>query len=202
MTAKEFHLTDRQKSIYDYICQYQQSKSEAPTIDEITSEMGLKARSGVVQHLLALEKKGLINRRFYDRRGIDILHDSEEITIYIKGVVPAGMPIECQEDWEPLRLHPAMGVNPLNTFALRVAGDSMIDAGINDGDVVLIKRQSWADDGQIVVASVDGEQTLKQYVASKDSAILTPCNKRYQACILSEDRTFAILGVLLGVLDN
>ncbi|MBL0160677.1 MAG: repressor LexA [Bryobacterales bacterium] len=167
-------LTDRQREIYDYIVAFRRENGCSPSIPEIQRHFGIKSPNGVAGHLHALETKGMIRRAERGSRQIDIVADESAAPppvlhrLPIYGHIPAGVPQEFQAgaaegsklfDEETLGFRPREGC-----FLLKVRGDSMQDAGILDGDTVVIEPTPSPRAGQIVAALIDGENTLKRLV--------------------------------------
>lgn len=192
-------LTDRQKEIYDYLNEFVEKTGYSPTISEIQGKFSLSSKASVAKHLAALEKRGAIRRLRYTRRGIQLKARPDEITVMIKGVVKAGQPVECYEDFEEIKVHPSMFRYSERVFALRVSGDSMIEAGILDGDLVFIEEKQTAENGQIVLASVDGAQTLKRIHYCDGCVKLCPENKCMKPLSIKKEQQLLIHGVLVGV---
>ncbi|MBU4512088.1 transcriptional repressor LexA [Patescibacteria group bacterium] len=170
-------ITKRQKEIYDYVKKYIEEKEYSPTFEEIKKHFRLKALSGVYQHVDALVKKGMLIKNEHSARGVELKKD-EIIQVPLSGTISAGQPIEAIEmPGETI----AVNQNEINRFsnlyALRVQGNSMIDEGIFDGDVVVIRKQEFAENGETVVAIIDdNEATLKKLYREKDRFRLQPCN--------------------------
>jgi repressor LexA len=193
-------LTPRQREIYEFIRSKIQGRGYGPTVREIGTEFGIRSPNGVMCHLKALQKKGLIHREANMSRAIQMLHDPA--TLKTKGVrlvgrIAAGQPLEAVEDAEEFDL----GVftdHPEEKFVLQVTGDSMIEAHIADGDYVVIRRQNQAHDGQIVaVMDDDGGATLKKIYREKQRVRLEPANETMKPIFRNNVK---ILGVLAGVL--
>jgi repressor LexA len=191
-------LTSRQREIYSFIRSKIQGRGYGPTVREIGNQFHIKSPNGVMCHLKALQKKGLIHREPNMSRAIQLLDDpttAPPAGVKMLGRIAAGSPIEAVEQDEELSFREWEGVD--DKFALRVTGDSMIDAHIADGDFVVIHRQDQARDGQIVaVRDDDGEATLKRFFKEKHRIRLEPANKSMKA--IYRDRV-KILGVLVGV---
>jgi len=179
------YLYPRQQEIYDFIKQYIQKTGTSPTLKQIAEAMNLKSLATVSEHLYALEKKGLIERIFGEARGIRILEKTDSIydpvdaiQVPVVGYIAAGEPIEAIEDTTMTATIPADFVSKTKrTFILQVVGDSMIDAHICDGDQVICEQVNTADNGDIVVAIIDGEfATLKRFYKEKDRIRLQPEN--------------------------
>jgi repressor LexA len=179
-------LTARQQQLLNYIDQVVSTTGVPPSIRQIGAALGITSTNGVRSHLKALEKKGYIHRSLRTSRGIAMLDRVRRVTtkalrdavdIPILGRVTAGAPILAVENREgQLRLDPSL-VKSADTFALRVEGDSMIEAGILDGDYVLVRPQQSAENGDIVVALIeDDEVTVKRFYREANGFRLQPEN--------------------------
>lgn len=192
-------LTSRQREIYQFIREKIQGRGYGPTVREIGTQFLIKSPNGVMCHLKALQKKGLIHREPNMSRAIQLLDDPATAPpqgIKLFGRIAAGSPIEAieQQD-EELTFADWQGDDA--KFALQVSGESMIDAHIADGDYVIIQRQPQARDGQIVaVRDADGEATLKTFFREKNRVRLEPANKTMAP--IYRDKV-DILGILVGV---
>ena len=191
-------LTPRQREIYTFIRSKIQGRGYGPTVREIGVEFDIKSPNGVMCHLKALQKKGLIHREPNMSRAIQLLDDPTGLPVSgvkLLGRIAAGQPIEAIEQADELDFHEWEGAE--DKFALQIAGDSMIEAHIADGDYVIIKRQEQARDGQIVaVRDTDGEATLKRFYREKNRVRLEPANKAMKPIYRDHVQ---ILGVLVGV---
>ena len=184
-------LTERQKEIYLFIKDKIQTRGYGPTVREIGQEFEISSPNGVMCHLKALQKKGLIHREPNMSRAIQLL----DTGLRLLGTIAAGQPIEAVEDAEVINFDDWQYGG--NTFALKVKGDSMIEAHIAEGDVVILKRQQTATNGQIVAVLDDqGEATLKKFYKDKGKFRLEPCNKKLKPIIRDH---VEIMGVLSGV---
>ena len=176
-------LTPRQREIYNFIRSKIQGRGYGPTVREIGVHFQIKSPNGVMCHLKALQKKGLIHREPNMSRAIQLLEDpvnAQHMGLKLIGRIAAGQPIEAVEQNEELTFTDWM--EPGDKFALRVSGDSMIEEHIADGDFVIIKRQEQARDGQIVaVRDEDGEATLKKIYRDRNRIRLEPANKNDEA---------------------
>lgn len=190
-------LTKRQQAIFDFIRLKITGSGFGPTIREIADEMGYRSPNGVMCHLRALQKKGLINRTNNKSRSIVLTEEaSDEVNGFpLVGRVQAGALMEAVEQHERIdvgKLWPMKG-----TYVLEVEGDSMIEAQIAPGDYVVVKRRHTANKGDIVVARTsDGEATLKYWMPEKNRVRLQPANKRMKP-IYSKD--VKVIGVVIGV---
>jgi repressor LexA len=191
-------LTPRQREIYSFIRSKIQGRGYGPTVREIGNEFGIKSPNGVMCHLKALQKKGLIHREPNMSRAIQLLDDPTMARpggLKLLGRIAAGHPIEAVEQADELDFHDWEGAD--DKFALKVTGDSMIDEHIADGDFVVIRKQEQARDGQIVaVQDDDGEATLKRLFREKNRVRLEPANKTMKP--IYRDRV-KVLGILVGV---
>jgi repressor LexA len=191
-------LTPRQREIYTFIRSKIQGRGYGPTVREIGLEFDIKSPNGVMCHLKALQKKGLIHREPNMSRAIQMLDEPtgfQPSRLKLVGRIAAGQPIEAVEQDEELGFSEWEGAD--DKFALRVSGDSMIEDHIADGDYVVIQRQEVARDGQIVaVRDDDGEATLKRLFRERNRVRLEPANKAMKP--IYRDRV-DILGVLVGV---
>jgi repressor LexA len=191
-------LTPRQREIYNFIRSKIQGRGYGPTVREIGLHFQIKSPNGVMCHLKALQKKGLIHREPNMSRAIQLLEDpvnAHQMGLKLVGRIAAGHPIEAVEQNEELTFQD--WVEPGDKFALRVSGESMIDEHITDGDFVIIRKQEQARDGQIVaVRDEDGEATLKRFYRERNRIRLEPANKAMKP--IFRDRV-NILGILVGV---
>ena len=169
---------DNQSKILEYIKQEIQEKGYPPSVREICQAVGLKSTSTVHGHLTRLEKKGLIRRDATKPRALEVLEDplARGRDIPIVGNVTAGIPILAQENIEEYMVMPQDFLPGEVVFALRVEGESMIDAGILDGDLLIVRSQPIAENGEIVVASIDDEATVKRIFYERERVRLQPEN--------------------------
>ncbi len=195
-------LTDRQKAIYDFLLKTIREKGFAPSIHEIGRQFKIASTNGVSDHLKALEKKGYIRR--VGKRAIEIVNALGKTALIatrevpILGKVAAGKPLLSEENIEGVITIPDdMGSG--KTFALQVKGDSMIDAGILDGDRVIVKQQGTAENGEIVCAVINGEVTLKRFFKKDGVITLKAENEKYAPIVVSEGE-FRIAGRIVGLL--
>lgn len=187
-------LTKSQQKIFDYICANVQ-EGVSPTVREICAATGLKSTATVHAHLKTLEEKGLIKRHQGANRSIRLSNDNTAV-VPILGRVTAGMPILAVEDiqgYVPVSDSVRRG---RELFALRVVGKSMINAGILDNDIVVVHKTPVADNGQIVVAMIDDEATVKRFYKENGHFRLQPENDSYDPIIVDE---CCILGQVISV---
>ena len=195
-------LTDRQKEIYDFLLKMIREKGYAPSITEIGKQFKIASTNGVSDHLKALEKKGYIRR--VGKRAIEVLSTlGKPVLIAVRdipivGRIPAGKPFLSEENVEGLlTITNDMGTGKL--FALQVRGDSMIGAGILDGDRVIVKQQGTAENGEIVCALIEGEATLKRFYKKDGVITLKAENEKYAPITVSAGE-FRVLGKVIGLM--
>lgn len=198
-------ITKKQKEALDFIGAYKKKKGYAPSLEEIKKHLGLSSVSTAHHHVKALESLGYLSKEENQPRGIEIFQSEQMIQVPLLGTIAAGMPIEAMETKEIIaiprsRLPRSLG----NIYALKVVGNSMIDENINDGDIVLVRHQSTADNGEKVVALIDNhEATLKTFFKERGQIRLQPANKKMEPIIVRSGNTgFAIQGVVLGVIKH
>jgi len=194
-------LTDRQKRILDFIQNEQRQKGITPSTREIQHHFRFASQTSVMQYLAALERKGFINRQARKARALFThLHKGPITDVPIYGQIPAGMASAAEENIEG---HVALDADSVNasknarTFALRVRGDSMIDAHVLDGDIVILEDRKEARNGDIVAALIDGETTLKRYVVEHGRPYLKAENANYPNLIPA--RELRIQGVMVSL---
>ena len=194
-------LTSRQRQTYDFICDYLDSHGYAPTLKEIAGYLKISGNLGVLRHLDALEKKGFLRRTMGQSRGIVIFSRSTVKNLPIIGSVAAGSLSEALEHVEGHFCVDQSLVSGDDSFLLRVRGDSMIEAQIADGDLAVIRPQPVAENGDILVAMLNGEATLKRFFREGDIIRLQPENSRLQPIILSAtDGDVAVIGKVTAVI--
>lgn len=192
-------LTPRQKEIYDFIKEKISTRGYGPTVREIGTAFKIRSPNGVMCHLKALQKKGIINRKGFSARAIQLVgYRPGSVSMPLVGQVAAGPLAEAIEQDEQLELNDFF--KGQNNFALQVKGQSMIEDHIEDGDYVVIKQQQTARNGERVVALVDGEATLKRFFKEKGRIRLEPANGTMRPIFVTPDSDVRILGLLVGVL--
>ena len=196
-------ITPKQQEILDYIKNEILNRGFPPAVREICEAVNLKSTSSVHSHLEALEKNGYIRRDATKPRAIEIIDDNfnlvrrEVVNVPIIGTVAAGQPLLAVENIEGYFPIPAEFMPNSQSFLLKVKGESMINAGIFDGDQVLVKQQSTAEDGDIVVAMIDDVDTVKNYHKEKGYYRLQPENDTMEPILVHEG--LQILGKVFGV---
>ena len=209
--SKRKELTSRQEEILEYIKKYSKENRMPPTVREIGNHFEISSTNGVRSILAALIKKGYINRSPRLSRGIEVIDNdksgnvaeapSNTIEIPIVGRVAAGTPILAVQNLEgTVTIDRDFLACRSDVFALRVKGDSMINAGIFDGDLIFARQQKTAERGEIIVAQIDNEATVKYYHPLADHVELRPSNPRYRPIIVKNDKDFTIAGKLIGVM--
>ena len=197
-------LTPRQQSILEFIIDEVKRKGYPPSVREIGEGIGLRSSSTVHAHLEKLEAKGYIRRDPTKPRAIEILYPTppryptaQLAAVPVLGQVAAGAPILAEENIEGyLSLPQDIVGSGGNQFCLKVKGDSMIEAGILDGDTVLVRQQNYAENGEIIVAMLNDEATVKRFYRLQNQVKLQPENKAYEP-IYSRD--VVILGKVIAV---
>jgi repressor LexA len=191
----------KQEEIYDFIKSQLNDKGYPPTVREICAQVGLKSTSTVHGHLARLEKKGFIRRDPSKPRAIELLNEHksklEMIDIPIIGKVTAGEPILAIENIEDTFSIPLNYVKTSNDlFILNIKGESMIKAGINDGDLAIIEKVNSAENGDIVVALIENEATIKRFFKEKNHIRLQPENDTMDPILVDN---CSILGKIVGL---
>lgn len=198
------NLTEKQQLILDFIKSEVKTKGVVPSIREICTAFGLSSTSSVHVHLESLEKKGYIRRKEAKPRNIEILENnfynntnfSEIVNVPIVGKVSAGSPAFAEENIEDFFPLPVNYLKNNDAFMLKIDGNSMIGAGINNKDLVLVNKQNYAENGDIVVALLEDETTCKRFFKKDDKIILKPENDEYNEIITKD---VIILGKVIGL---
>jgi len=210
-------LTKKQHEVLEFIKKYSAKKGYAPTQREIKDHFGLKSYGSVQRYLKYLKDDGYLTQDWNAKRGLTLLEPSDnknkeihndsvslnhEVELPLLGDVAAGNPIEALENptesiTVPSSLIHGKGIK--GHFALRVRGESMIEDGILDGDVAIIRQTESANTGQTIVAVVDGEATLKKFYKKKNKIELHPANSTMSPIIVSHNQEIKIVGQLIGL---
>ncbi len=198
----DLDLTKRQQEIFDFIKRYSSTHGYPPTVRDIGKAIGLTSSSTVHAHLSNLEKLGLLRRDPTRPRALEVLVDKARQVVGdgglpVVGSVAAGQPVLAEENIEDYVELPPIAGGDAGEFLLRVRGDSMRDAGILEGDHVVVKRQETAADGEIVVARIADEATVKRFFRTADHVRLQPENPDYEPIV---SRDVEVLGKVVGVL--
>jgi len=198
-------ITAKQRRVFEFIRGYFESNGESPTLAEIGRHFRISSSASVHGILLALEREGLIKRTPNISRGITIVKpspngdDNRAGEIPLVGIVAAGQPIEALlSDWIAV---PRDLQGRGRTYALRVRGDSMIENNIQDGDIIVVNSQNTADNGQVVVAFIDGPNaTVKKFYREPDFIRLQPANPQYKPMFIRTPERIQIQGVVTGLI--
>jgi repressor LexA len=197
----ELNLTKRQQEIFDFVRQYVGEHGYPPTVRDIGKAIGLTSSSTVHAHLANLEKLGLLRRDPTKPRAIEVLKDKAKQVVApgglpLVGQVAAGQPVLADQNIEEYVPVPGIAGGDDGEFVLRVKGDSMKDAGILEGDFVIVRRQETAADGEIVVALVGEEATVKRFFREEDHVRLQPENEAMEPI---RTREAQVLGRVVGL---
>ena len=198
-------ISKKQQEILEYIKMQILQRGFPPAVREICEAVNLKSTSSVHSHLETLEKNGYIRRDPTKPRAIEILDDNfnltrrEMVNVPIIGQVAAGQPILAQENIEDYFPIPIEHMPNKQTFMLKVKGESMVNAGILDGDMVLVEEDHTASNGDMVVALVDDSATVKTFYKEEGVYRLQPENDSMDPILVSPDQSFQILGRVIGV---
>jgi len=206
------YLTERQKEILEYIQLYRKERGIAPTHREICEKFGFSSYGTVYKHLSLLEKKGLIRRDWNQKRGVELVEDQDrepksdskredrpaarELPLF--GYIAAGRPLDVDVSDEMIAV-PEHLTSRGENYVLKVRGDSMVEDGILDGDLVIIARRDDATNGEMVVANVSGEVTLKRLYREGERVRLQPANSMMSP-IYAAARDVAVQGVVVGLM--
>ena len=202
-------LSARQKEVLEFIQTSITLNKIPPTYREIGEALNISSTNGVADHVKALIRKGYVTKpkgRTSSARGLCLTEKSEMsslesiVEVPLVGLVAAGSPILAQENYErTLRLDDSMAPSGKMVFALRVRGDSMMEEGILDGDIVIVRKQSTANEGDIVVALVDGEATVKRFFKERNRIRLQPAHPTMRPIYVDSTQDARIQGVVVGV---
>ena len=199
-------VTAKQRRIFEFIRRYIESNQEAPTIAEIGRQFQMRSSASVHAVLTALEREGLIKRIPNVSRGIQIVQQKEggggddDNEIPLLGTVAAGQPIEALLSHDTISVPKDLQGHG-RTFALRVRGESMIDENIQDGDIIIVASQRTAENGQMVVALIDGNYaTVKKFYRESDFIRLEPANPQFKPIFIKTPERIQIQGVVRGLI--
>ena len=197
-------LTHRQKEIYAFLKTYIQEHRTAPTYEEIRRHFGFRSYNAVFKHLRQLEARGYLKAGQKNRKQAFRLEDplataaAATAPIPLLGWVAAGLPIEALENRDTVEV-PESFLGTGEHFALRVRGESMVEDGIHDGDLIIVRQQDRAENGQTVVALVDGEATVKRFYLRVARVELHPANPQMKPLVVDAGRV-TIRGVVVGLI--
>jgi repressor LexA len=208
MPRQPAYLTERQKAILDFIADFQRRRGYAPTHLEICKRFGYSSYGTVHKHLKLLAQKGFLRRDWNQKRGMELLRrplaaepgPSPASEVPFLGRIAAGRPIEAVASDENLTVpQHLLGARPGEHYVLRVVGDSMIEEGIHDGDLVVVLRRDRADSGEMVVALVGNDATLKRFYPEGPTVRLQPANPAMQPLRVAAAEV-QVQGVVVGLM--
>ncbi len=198
------YLTEKQRDVLGYIRRRIAEQGVAPTLQEIATAFGFRSTASAQKHVGLLERKGFLKREKHQKRGLVLANEpgparADEFSLPLLGAVAAGSPIESIADEEKISV-PASFSGPGSRFVLKVRGDSMEDEGIRDGDMVVVRSTAEAADGDMVVAMVAGEVTLKRLYRERGGRVrLQPSNAALAPLIVAASE-ITVQGTIVGLL--
>ncbi|HEY7785550.1 MAG TPA: transcriptional repressor LexA [Pyrinomonadaceae bacterium] len=196
-------VTVRQKQVYEFISRFLEVNKQPPTIAEIGQHFKMSSSASVHSILSALEREGLIKKIPNVSRGIELIrqgNDDSETEIPLLGTVAAGQPIEAILNHDTVTA-PRDMIGRGRTYALRVRGDSMIEENIQDGDIIIVASQTTAENGQMVVALIDGNYaTVKKFYREPEFIRLEPANPQFKPIFIKTPDRIQIQGVVRGLI--
>jgi repressor LexA len=198
-------MTKRQKEILDYVTQFIEVNGFAPSYREIAAYFKLGSVATVAEHIESLVSKGFLSKRSESARSLQVVRPRDfdadrSVSLSILGMIAAGQPIETLEGHtETLEVPPFM-VGRRHSYVLQVRGESMVDEGILDGDYVVIQEKEVPSNGEMIVALVNGEATLKRYYKEKNHIRLQPSNVHMDPIIVPSSTPLDIQGICIGVI--
>jgi len=197
-------LTPKQQQVLEFIQDYNEVQGYPPTQQEIAERFGFRSLGTVQNYLVRLERHGLLRRSWNAKRALEVVPSSPGgavMELPLLGYVAAGRPIEAVVTDEVLEVPPSM-VGRGEHYVLRVKGNSMVEDGILDGDYVVVRRQQTADNGQTVVALVEGEATVKRFQRGREGITLYPANAAMQPIHVAPEQAFGVEGIVVGVVRH
>ena len=205
-------LTKKQVELLNYITNFIKKNKISPSYDEMRNNLNLKSKSGIHRIISALEEREFIRRLPNRARAIELIRKPEDITnetsinlnktvdLHIYGKIAAGTPIEAISNTDSSITIPSDMINKGEHYALKISGDSMINKGINDEDIAIIRKTKLANNGEIVVALIDNEEaTLKSFKKTNTSIVLSPANDLYESKSYNSNRV-QVQGILVGII--
>ena len=205
-------LTKKQVELLNYITNFIKKNKISPSYDEMRNNLNLKSKSGIHRIISALEEREFIRRLPNRARAIELIRKPEDITnetsinlnktvdLPIYGKIAAGTPIEAISNTDSSITIPSDMINKGEHYALKISGDSMINKGINDEDIAIIRKTKLANNGEIVVALIDNEEaTLKSFKKTNTSIVLSPANDLYESKSYNSNRV-QVQGILVGII--
>ncbi len=196
------NLTRRQSEVYQFLDEYLREHGTAPSYEEVRDHLGIRSLSTVQKHLKQLERKGVLRSPWKSRkRALSLVeHGSPAVSVPLLGMVAAGEPIEAVEVPDQVDVPEGL-LRGGECFALRVKGESMIEDGIHDGDIILVKKQESAENGQTVVAMIGDEATVKKFYRRGKTVELRPANPDMEPMMVNA-KELSIRGVVIGLLRS
>ncbi|HEX5035338.1 MAG TPA: transcriptional repressor LexA [bacterium] len=193
-------LTPKQQDLLTFVQTFLEDRGFAPSQREIAEHFGFRSLGTVQNYLKALEVKGYLAKAKHQSRALRLSEvEGSAIAIPLLGRVAAGQPIEAIENRRTVEVPPAL-LRGGENFALEVRGDSMIEEGIREGDLVVVRRQQHAENGQIVIAMLDGEATVKKFFWKNGEVELRPANVAMRPIRVNSGQGFQILGLVVGLI--
>ena len=196
-------VTAKQRRIFEFIRRYVDSNQEPPTIAEIGRQFQMRSSASVHAVLKALEREGLIKRTPNVSRGIEIIEQGdtseEDNEVPLLGTVAAGQPIEAILTHDTISVPKSLQGRG-RTFALRVRGESMVDENIQDGDIIIVASQQTAENGQVVIALIDNQATVKKFYREPDFIRLEAANPQFKPIFVKTPERIRIQGVVKGLI--
>lgn len=206
MAKKPRYLTERQKEILEFIQEFQAEHGLSPTHREICDRFGYSSYGTVYKHLKLLQDKGFIRREWNQKRGIELLRPApgkgtarQEVDLPFYGRIAAGQPIEAVAGDEHLGVPQHLLGRSGYHYVLEVVGESMIDEGIYEGDLVVVSQRDQAEPGEMVVALVDSDATLKRFYPEGDKVRLQPANPNMKP-IYVPAKEVRVQGIVVGLM--
>ena len=197
-------FTKRQKQVFDFITSYHKKRGYSPSLEEIQKHFKLASVSTAHFHVKRLQDLGLLGKQYNKPRSIELYENEKMVNIPFLGLIAAGQPIETMQQKETIAIPQNKLPRAGEFYALRVIGNSMTDENIQDGDIILVRQQATANNGEKVVALIDGyETTLKTFYKERGTIRLQPANKNIEPIIIKNDeKEVVIQGVVIDIIKN
>jgi repressor LexA len=193
-------LTEKQQKVLDFIQGYSLQEGEAPSQREIAEHFGFKSLGTVQDYLKALQARGCLEKAFYSKRNLSVVQSEGDRLLPLLGKVAAGQPIEYTMHDNNIEVPTSMLKSGSEHFALKVVGDSMVDIGILENDYVVVRKQSEAENGRVVVAMINNEATIKRMFKKSGIVELHSENAKYKPIFVKPDQEFRVLGIFVGLI--
>ena len=196
-------ITKKQRQVFDFVKKYHVKHDYAPSLEDIKRKFKLASVSTAHYYIKKLTEAGQLNKERNQPRSVVLRGREIMVKIPFLGTIAAGEPIEAIEDRETIAIPKSRLPRSGEVYALRVRGDSMIDEGVNDGDKILINKQNTAENGDKVVALLNGnEATLKTFYKEKGQIRLQPANKKFESIIIKKGIAVKILGIVFDIIGT